>query len=839
VTAKTKGKPLSQSELSQSQSAAKGPPKKVCLSCAKEYAPDMIICPDDDTLLTPILTDTLIGTVLEDKYEIQEKLGTGGMGLVYKAKHLLMKRLVAIKLMLPQYASNAVALKRFQHEAQAASHLNHPNILTVYDFGVTPQGLPYLVMDLLEGTNLSSVLESDGYLRPTRAINIFAQTCSALAHAHQKNVIHRDLKPGNIMLVEYEGRKDWVQIVDFGMAKILQAVDGEKEDLTKAGEVFGSPMYMSPEQCMAKELDARSDIYSMGCVMYRTLTGKPAVQGSTAMECFNKHANGEPDAFASVCPEFNLSPNLESIVFKAMAKDPADRFQTMLELRDALMGEAQDPNEISSSMPAGTVKASTELVERSMNDTPLTPLPQTATAGGKAANKAGKKDLAATAPYTDEDRAGGGTAAAAAKASSDSNNKTNAAATSNSNSVTMHSAAQDAAAHPANTANELTNTNFADQTIVPVAPPSAAELKPAKTTPMGVIYACLAGAVVIALATYFTVTLNGGKSPSGNHGAGNTGGSANTTGDAADATLKEVMRQGHASYDHGDYTEAQNKFTLALKKARDASDYEHGVPDARLWLGRSYFETEDYDKAKDQFQELIKVRENAHELNAVDATEAMNYLGNIYVSQKDYSQAKRWFDKSLAIRKTYTGDDYCQVAETLAGIGNLEIEQAHFKQATAVLVEAEKIGLASKAFEELDKAKIFNALGQAYQFQGKKEKAQEYYDKALTIRQKNLNPESPAIADTLVLMGTLEFSKRNLAKSEELLKRALDIQQKALGPDSVRVATTKFCLGVLYQKQKKIPEAKALVQDALRIRQQQLGDTDPDTVQTKKFLKSM
>ena len=222
----------------------------------------------------------------------------------------------------------------------------------MYDFGVTPQGQPYLVMDLLEGTNLSAVLEAEGYLHPDRALNIFIQTCGALAHAHQKNVIHRDLKPGNIMLVDYEGRHDWVQIVDFGMAKILSAVDGEQDNLTRAGEVFGSPMYMSPEQCMAKELDARSDIYSLGCVMYRTLTGVPAVGGSTAMECFNKHANGEVAPFATACPEFHLSPTLEAIVFKTMAKNPDHRFQSMLDLRDALMQEAQLGIDISSSMPA-------------------------------------------------------------------------------------------------------------------------------------------------------------------------------------------------------------------------------------------------------------------------------------------------------------------------------------------------------------------------------------------------------------------------------------------------------------------------------------------------------
>ncbi|MBU6453495.1 MAG: serine/threonine-protein kinase [Cyanobacteria bacterium REEB67] len=794
------------------------------MTCAKEYTPDMIICPDDDTLLTPILTDTLIGTVLADRYEILEKLGTGGMGLVYKAKHLLMKRLVAIKLMLPHYASNATALKRFQHEAQAASHLNHPNILTVYDFGVTPQGLPYLVMDLLEGTNLSGVLEVEGYLHPDRALNIFIQTCGALGHAHQKNVIHRDLKPGNIMLVDYEGQHDWVQIVDFGMAKILSAVDGEKEDLTKAGEVFGSPMYMSPEQCMAKELDARSDIYSMGCVMYRTLTGTPAVAGSTAMECFNKHANGEPAAFASVCPEFNLSANLEAIVFKAMAKDPDDRFQTMLDLRDALMQEAQIGIDISSSMPAGTVKLPTALVERSINDTAMTPLTSLVAPGPSVQMSAG----GAVKGGIDQNQVGLRTGG---------NNGTDSSA-----EITTPPTIPNARTLPS--PEELiaaADNNFADQTIVPVHAPSASELKPARATTRGLVFSAIAGAIVVAIAVYATFGLGKGTPAAKGDGKATAGGATTNTEDGQDpkASLANIMAQGHAAYDHGDYTEAQNRFSAALEKSRGASDYDHGVPEARLWLGRTYFETEDFDKAREQFQELVKGREAAHQLNSLDATAAMNYLGNIYVSKKDYAQAKRWFDQSLRISKTYKGDAYGQVAETLSGMGNLAIEQGQFKQAIILLQQAEKIAVTSKTFEEVDKAKIFNALGQAYQFQGKITQAQDYYSKALAIRQKNLNPENPAIADTLVLMGTLEFGRHDLVKSEELLKRALDIQLKALGPNSLSVATTKFCLGVLYQQEKKIDQAKPLVQDAYRIRDDQLGPKDSDTVQTMKFLKSL
>ncbi|HMW92539.1 MAG TPA: serine/threonine-protein kinase, partial [Candidatus Obscuribacter sp.] len=163
--------------------------RKICLTCGKEFAEDILLCPDDDELLTPIKADNLIGTVLSGKYEILEKLGAGGMGLVYKAKHTLMKRLVAIKIMLPQLIASVSALKRFKQEAQAASSLNHPNILTVFDFGVTPDGMPYLVMDYLEGTNLTKLLETNQHLPLDVAVDIFIQTASGLAHAHRKGIV--------------------------------------------------------------------------------------------------------------------------------------------------------------------------------------------------------------------------------------------------------------------------------------------------------------------------------------------------------------------------------------------------------------------------------------------------------------------------------------------------------------------------------------------------------------------------------------------------------------------------------------------------------------------------
>lgn len=753
-------------------------PKKVCLSCAKEYSSEMVICPDDDTLLTPLMVDTLIGTTLADKYEILEKLGSGGMGLVYKARHLFMKRLVAIKLMLPQYASSAIALKRFRQEAQAASHLNHPNILKVYDFGVTPTGLPYLVMDLLEGTNLSAELEQHSRMDLPRALNIFIQTCSALAHAHQKGVIHRDLKPGNIMLIEYEGAGDVVQIVDFGMAKITEAVDGEKSDLTKTGEVFGSPMYMSPEQCMGKELDARSDIYSLGCVMYRTLTGSPAVSGQTAMECFNKHATTMPAKFSEVAGELNLPASIEAVIFKSMAKEPEHRYASMNDLKEDLAKEMIALGmEVNFSVPPGSVRT----------------------------------DRSQEAVLTES----------------------TVASLADSGQVK----AQTSQAPAAGQATDITEKSQHPHATPPTTPPpheaSISILAPGtKTSKRGIIWASIIGVAIVGGALLFTF------GPKTKTSAGQNG-SSGSSGTASDpAGFDGLIQSGKAAYNHGDYAEAENKFKLALQAAKDSGDYDKNVPEALRWLGNAYFETQDYANATAQYKELLQIRESGKKLTAPDASDAMNSLGDIYLAQKQYPQAEQFFNKALAIRKTYTGADHAIMAESLASLGNLALEKGQFKKATDLLTQAEKIA-DSGQMDETDKAKIYNALGQTYQFQRKMDKAESYYHKALAIREQHLNPDNPAIADTLTCLGTLEFSKRNSAESETLLKRALDIQKRALGGDNPSVAETEFCLGVLYRAQRQIDKAQPLIADALRIRTKVYGTQDPETVQTKQLLDSL
>ncbi|MBI5174644.1 MAG: protein kinase [Candidatus Melainabacteria bacterium] len=310
--------------------------KKVCLTCNAEFESDIDTCPADGTVLTSLSSDSLIGTVLGGRYEILDTIGDGAMGRVYLARHKLMKRQVAVKMMHPQLISGKSALRRFQKEAELASALNHPNILTVYDFGVTETGSPYLVMDYLQGKELLHVLKDEGHLPQSHGLHVFKQVCAGLAHAHDKGVVHRDLKPSNVMLVTLDGDDSFVKILDFGIAKQLNPSESSIDNLTRTGEVFGTPHYMSPEQCRAQEVDGRSDIYALGCVMYQTFTGQLPITGGDLIECLYKHVNSMPEPFHVVAPELPLSAELEAIVFKAMAKSPDERFQTMQEMRAAM-----------------------------------------------------------------------------------------------------------------------------------------------------------------------------------------------------------------------------------------------------------------------------------------------------------------------------------------------------------------------------------------------------------------------------------------------------------------------------------------------------------------------
>lgn len=280
-----------------------------------------------------------------ERYELISLVGQGGMGSVYKVKDRNLESYFAVKVLRPELALEQGAVKRFEQEAVAASQLTHPNLVAVYENGVTQEGEPFLVMDYVAGDNLSQLMSRDGFLSPLRAIEIFVQLSDAIAHAHAKGVIHRDLKPSNVLITKTENGADFVKIVDFGIAKVLPTSDKDAAALTQTGELFGSPLYMSPEQCLGDRLDIRSDIYSIGCLMYEAVTGKPPFSGSNPIKIIFKHINEPPPPIRKPLSGHEVPQGLEAIILKCLEKGPEDRYQSAPELMHdlLLLQEGRDP----------------------------------------------------------------------------------------------------------------------------------------------------------------------------------------------------------------------------------------------------------------------------------------------------------------------------------------------------------------------------------------------------------------------------------------------------------------------------------------------------------------
>lgn len=283
--------------------------------------------------------DPYIGKTLAGKYEVIELLGRGGMSVVYKVRHLFMQRFEALKLMRTELGADNEALQRFQQESKAVAALRHVNIVTVLDFNVLDDGSPFLTMEFLEGKDLGHLIETEKFLTPERAIPLLSQVCAGLHHAHSRGVIHRDIKPSNILITTANG-VDLPIIVDFGIAKILHADGSSVNKLTTTGQVFGSPLYMSPEQCNSQRIDERTDVYAVGCVFYHALTGVPPIMGNSPLETMMRQMNEKARPFSAVRPDHTVSPEVEKVILKALSKNPDDRYANMNELRQALLKAA-------------------------------------------------------------------------------------------------------------------------------------------------------------------------------------------------------------------------------------------------------------------------------------------------------------------------------------------------------------------------------------------------------------------------------------------------------------------------------------------------------------------
>ncbi|WP_058866410.1 serine/threonine-protein kinase [Chloracidobacterium thermophilum] len=270
---------------------------------------------------------SLIGNIIDNKVRLEAILGQGGMGAVYRGRHLLLERTVAVKVLRPEILTVEGSLERFFREARTAAATEHPNIVTVYDFGKLPDGGAYLILEFVEGKGLRHILLEQGALPPSLALPILREVCAGVEFAHRRNIIHRDLKPDNIMLKRRDDGSATVKVLDFGLAKTVEEAE-TSSSITRTGELVGTPAYMSPEHCSGEDLDARSDLYSLAVIAYEMLVGQPPFRGRVAA-ILTAQIQKPPTPLREVNPD--LPPALEEAVLAALAKKPSDRPDSVAE----------------------------------------------------------------------------------------------------------------------------------------------------------------------------------------------------------------------------------------------------------------------------------------------------------------------------------------------------------------------------------------------------------------------------------------------------------------------------------------------------------------------------
>ncbi|MET0389465.1 MAG: serine/threonine-protein kinase [Polyangiales bacterium] len=303
------------------------------------------------------MPDPLIGKHVDNgEYIVVDRIGSGGMGSVYKAEQPSMNRMVAIKVLHSRFATRDDLVARFRREARAMSQLSHPNTARVYKYGELDDGAVYFVMDYLEGRNLAAWVRENGPMQAERAVQLMAQVCGALEEAHRAGIVHRDLKPENVFLTTQSGSTDFPKVLDFGLAKMSEKQMGRGSMMfTQQGMVFGTPEFMSPEQAQGEALDQRSDIYSLALILYELITGKLPFDAKAPLDIMKAHVRDAPIPLSKRVPGRPFWPELETVINKALAKTPDERYASAVEFGEALLGCLP---RAASSLPAASAPSS-------------------------------------------------------------------------------------------------------------------------------------------------------------------------------------------------------------------------------------------------------------------------------------------------------------------------------------------------------------------------------------------------------------------------------------------------------------------------------------------------
>jgi serine/threonine protein kinase len=306
---------------------------KLCLRCNTYYGDEVMSCPRDKVMLEPVGKDPLIGALINNKYAVETVLGKGASGIVYKATRLLVGSAVAVKVVHSYLGSDAKNMEKFSREVSALEKLRHPNIVSLWESGVTDDGQPYLVMDYIRGTPLSALIAKEGVLPPGRVMEITKQVCAGLQEAHSQGFVHRDIKPENIVL-DSTSDQDFVKLCDFGIAYTVY--ENSLNKVSRPTTVAGSPAYMSPEQCRGLPLDPKTDIYSLGLVVFEMLTGKRPFEAKSSKEFMVKTVNEKVPLMSTIAPDLGIPEPVDLVVARALQKNPKDRHNSAVDFAKEL-----------------------------------------------------------------------------------------------------------------------------------------------------------------------------------------------------------------------------------------------------------------------------------------------------------------------------------------------------------------------------------------------------------------------------------------------------------------------------------------------------------------------
>jgi serine/threonine protein kinase len=306
---------------------------KLCLRCNNYFGDEVAACPRDKVALEPVGKDPLIGALINNKYAVETVVGKGASGIVYRATRLLRGGAVAVKVVHSYLGADPKSMEKFSREVRALEQLRHPNIVNLWESGVTDDGQPFLVMDYLQGTPLSTLIGGDQIIAPSRVVEITRQVCNGLQEAHSQGFVHRDIKPENIVL-DSTSDQDFVKVCDFGIAYTVY--ENGMNTMSRPTTVAGSPAYMSPEQCRGLPLDHRTDIYSLALVVFEMLTARRPFEAKTSKEFMVKTVNDKMPLMSIVRPDLGIPEPVDLVIAKALQKNPKDRHASAVDFAKEL-----------------------------------------------------------------------------------------------------------------------------------------------------------------------------------------------------------------------------------------------------------------------------------------------------------------------------------------------------------------------------------------------------------------------------------------------------------------------------------------------------------------------